>query len=146
VRRATWPRWWRGRPNPPWHIPFGQKALDYARRAGREQLELRTVRRIRSRIGSAEPYRNGQQTPISRSNADALDYAMHAVAACCRKCANYWHGIELGRPLSEGDVAYLSELACRYLRAGLPDLPGGPSHVPRRRRNGEIHSLPWKWD
>jgi hypothetical protein len=125
-----------------WHVPFGQKALDYAFRAGRLKLEARATRRIRSRIGSAEPFRDGQQTPISRMRADALDYAMHAVAACCRKCASYWHGIEIGLPLSEAEVMYLSELACRYLRARLPNLPNGPSYVPRRRRGGAVPSLP----
>jgi hypothetical protein len=125
-----------------WHVPFGQKALDYARRAGRVELEGRAIRRIRGRIGAAEPYRDGRQTPISRTSADALDYAMHAVAACCRKCASYWHGIEMGRPLAEDEVAYLSALACRYLRARLPDLPDGPGHVPRRRREETVHPLP----
>lgn len=106
-----------------WHVPFGEKALAYARRAGQEALRARATRRIRSRIGRAEPFRDGTQTPIRPDRADALDYAMHAVAACCRTCANYWHGIPKGRPLTDNEIDYLAELARRYLDARLPDLP-----------------------
>lgn len=106
-----------------WHAPFGPKALGYAQRAGRRALYERIARRIRSRIGAAEPFRDGTQTPINADRADALDYALHAVAACCRTCAGYWHGLPKGRPLTEQEIGYLSELARRYLDARLPHLP-----------------------
>jgi len=106
-----------------WHAPFGPKALGYAQRAGRRVLHERISKRIRSRIGAAEPFRDGTQTPIKANRADALDFALHAVAACCRTCASYWHGIPKGRPLTESEVGYLSELARRYLDARLPYLP-----------------------
>jgi hypothetical protein len=123
-----------------WHVPFGQKALNYARRAGRTKLEDRIKPRIRSRIGDAEPYRDGQQTPISHNRADALDFAQHAVAACCRRCAHYWHGIPVGRPLDD-EVAYLAELVRRYLRARIPDLQDEPTKVPFIRRQAEVHHM-----
>jgi hypothetical protein len=106
-----------------WHAPFGPKALAYARRAGRRTLHERIAGRIRSRIGAAEPFRDGTQTPVRADRADALDYALHAVAACCRTCASYWHGLPKGRPLTEHEIIYLSELAGRYLDSRLPDLP-----------------------
>jgi hypothetical protein len=106
-----------------WHAPFGPKALGYARRAGRRELHERVAKRIRSRIGSAEPFRDGTQTPTNAARADALDLALHAVAACCRTCAYYWHGLPKGRALTEAEIGYLSELARRYLDARLPDLP-----------------------
>jgi Domain of unknown function (DUF4186) len=106
-----------------WHAPFGPKALGYAQRAGRRALHERIARRIRSRIGAAQPFRDGTQTPISPARADALDFALHAVAACCRTCASYWHGLPKGRPLTDEEMAYLSELARRYLDARLPGLP-----------------------
>ncbi len=116
-----------------WHAPFGGKAMDYARRAGRTALHQRVTRRIRTRIGKAEPFRDGTQTPVSPDRADALDYALHAVAVCCRTCANYWHGLPKGRPLTEAEIAYLSELARRYLDARLPDLPGDGQRVQPHR-------------
>lgn len=124
-----------------WHVPFGQKAINYARRAGRIKLEDRIELRIRNRIGDAEPYRDGQQTPISHNRADALHFAQHAVAACCRRCAHYWHGIPTGRPLDDDEVMYLSELVRRYLRARLPDLQDEPMKVPPIRRQAEVHPI-----
>ncbi|RKS78647.1 uncharacterized protein DUF4186 [Actinomadura pelletieri DSM 43383] len=117
-----------------WHVPFGQKALDYAYRAGRRELHARIPRFVRSRIGKAEPFRDGTQTPTSREKANAIDYALHAVAACCRTCAQYWHGIGKGRPLTDAEISYLSELARRYLNARLPDLPEDGRYIPPRRR------------
>jgi hypothetical protein len=106
-----------------WHAPFGPKALGYAQRAGRRVLHQRIAGRIRSRIGAAQPFRDGTPTPISPARADAIDYALHAVAACCRTCASYWHGLPQGRPLTDAEITYLSELARRYLEARLPTLP-----------------------
>ena len=81
-----------------WHVPFGAKALAYAQRAGRLVLHDRIAGRIRSRIGASEPFRDGMQTPTRADRADALDYALHAIAACCRTCASYWHGLTKGPP------------------------------------------------
>jgi hypothetical protein len=120
-----------------WHAPFGQKALDYAHRAGRLTLHERIPNRIRSRIGKAEPFRDGTQTPVSAGRADALDFALHAIAACCRTCAYYWHGLPKGRPLTDEEIGYLSELARRYLDARLPELPEEGQRVPPRRRSPE---------
>ncbi|TCC39362.1 DUF4186 family protein [Kribbella sindirgiensis] len=124
-----------------WHVPFGERALNYALRAGRDQLMERVEPRIRSGIGRAEHPREGRQTPVAPDKATALDYAMHAVAACCRKCAEYWHGIPTGRPLTDDEVTYLETLAKRYLEVRLPDLPAGPTKVPRRRIGDNVHLL-----
>lgn len=122
-----------------WHVPFGEKAINYARRAGRIKLEARVERRIYSRIGKARHPFDGRQTPVARDRADALDFALHAVAACCRKCANYWHGIPTGRPLDAEEVGYLSKLVRRYLRARLPHLSDTPTKIPRRKSN--VHAI-----
>lgn len=124
-----------------WHVPFGEKALDYALRAGRIELEARIIRRLRQRIASAAPYHDGWQTPTASSKADALDYAMHAVAACCRKCAEYWHGIPRVRALTEDELTYLGELMRRYVRARLPNLDDGPQRAPKRARSSNVHDL-----
>lgn len=119
-----------------WHAPFGEKALGYARRAGRTALHERIATRIRRRIGPAQPFRDGTQTPISPARADALDFALHAIAACCRTCANYWHGLPKDRSLTETEIAYLSELARRYVDARLPNLPDDGQRVRSARSTG----------
>jgi hypothetical protein len=116
-----------------WHAPFGAKAMNYAIRAGRVELEGRIENRLRKRIGNAEPFHDGWQTAIAVSKADALDFAMHATAACCRKCVEYWHGIPRGHDLTEREIEYLGELMRRYLRWRLPDLDDYPRAVPPRR-------------
>jgi hypothetical protein len=124
-----------------WHVPFSQKALDSATRAGRIKLETRVVSRIRSRIGKEKPFRDGTQTPTAHDRADAIDFASHAVAACCRKCVNYWHGIPIGRALADEEIYYLSELVFLYLQARLPNLAENPQPVPRRARQAKIHDI-----
>jgi len=124
-----------------WHVPFGEKALSYALRAGRIKLEERVPRRLRSRIGHASSPYDGRQTPIKPDRADALDMAMHAVAACCRTCAEYWHGIPKGRTLSEEEISYLGELVHRFLRARLPDLDDLPLREVARRPIATVHEL-----
>lgn len=125
-----------------WHVPFGARAFDYARRAGRRTLHRRVPGRIRSRIGSASPFRDGTQTPTSPGKADALDYAMHAIAACCRTCAQYWHGIDKGRPLTQVEIDYLAELAIRYLDCRLIDLPNEGRRIERRGKPGNDDTIP----
>lgn len=112
-----------------WHVPFGDRALRYAVRAGRLELESRIDRRLRSRVRNINPAYDGRQTPTSRDKADALDLAMHAVAACCRKCINYWHGIPPTEPLSDRHIEYLGELMRLFLRARLPNLPDEPTKL-----------------
>lgn len=124
-----------------WHVPFSQKALDQALRAARAGLQPAIAKRVRQRIGDAEPYHDGWQTPTTPSKATAFDYAMHAVAACCRVCAEYWHGIPKGRPLTEEEVTYLGELMRRYLVARLPGLEEEPPRVPSIAAPSNVHDI-----
>lgn len=124
-----------------WHVQFGQKAIDQALRAARRGLTTAIVTKIRQRIASAAPYFDGRQTPTAPSKAGAFDYAMHAVAACCRACVEYWHGIPKGRPLTDEEVAYLTELMRRYLVARLPGLNDDPPSVPSIADPSNVHSF-----
>lgn len=109
------------------HRTLDQKALNHARRKGRLLLEAAVDQRLRSSIGKAYNPREGRQTPFS---GNVIYYAQHAVAACCRKCAEYWHGIEPGRALSESEIFYLTQLILRYIDKRLPSLKKTPEHVP----------------
>jgi hypothetical protein len=40
---------------------------------------------------------------------------MHAVAACCRKCMEYWHGIPRERALTAEEVTYFASLVWLYV-------------------------------
>lgn len=90
-----------------WHRPFDVRALNHARRKGRRLLREAARSRIETSVGRANNPRDGRQTPF---HGNTLYYAQHAVAACCRKCIEYWHGIPTGRRLATSEIGYLTDL------------------------------------
>ena len=106
-----------------WHISLSQYAIRYALRKGRKDLSQATENQIRRAVGPASPPFDGRQTPRETSpKANAIHYAQHATASCCRKCIEEWHGIPQGRTLSNQEIVYLSDLAMRYLLEKVPGL------------------------
>ena len=117
-----------------WHISLSQYAIDYARRKGKIALAQAAQKRIQQAVGNPTHPLQGRQTPRESSpTANAIHYAQHATASCCRPCLEEWHGIPLDRPLTTDELTYLTELAMLYVEARLPDLSRDPVLVPRRR-------------
>lgn len=116
-----------------WHEELDVRADNYARRKGLNGLEVAAEKRIRRTLGPADPPYDGRQTPKS---GNPLCYAQHACAACCRKCMEYWHGIEQHRELTEEEVQYFKDLLMLYVKDRLPNLPAEGVYVPRLSRNG----------
>jgi hypothetical protein len=110
-----------------WHIEIDQKAVNHARRKGKIGMRLAAETRIRKSVGDAHPTFDGRQTPKS---GNALFYAQHATASCCRKCIEEWHGIEMGRELSLEEIAYLTELVVLFIEERLPSLTDEGEKVP----------------
>ena len=106
-----------------WHISLSPYAIRYALRKGRTDLSQAAERQIRRLVGPANPAFDGRQTPRETSaKANAIHYAQHATASCCRKCIEEWHGIPQGRALKHEEVFYLRELAMLYLCERVPGL------------------------
>ena|SRR5437016_9363440 len=123
-----------------WHIPLTQRAINYARRKGRALLRDATEKQIRQLIGGPKHPREGFQTPRETSpHANVIHFAQHATASCCRRCLAEWHGIPEGRPLMSDELAYLTELAMRYISARVPDLAEMPISVPAIRLQAGSH-------
>ena len=115
-----------------WHVPFPQRALDYATRKGRLGLEERVPLQIAKAVGTEKQFRDGTQTPRENSaKVNPIHIAQHATASCCRKCVEEWHGVPRDRDLEENEIDYLSALAIRFLRERLPDLEDVGRRVPR---------------
>jgi Domain of unknown function (DUF4186) len=114
-----------------WHREIDEKAINHALRKGRILLAEASLKRILQSVGGSKPFHDGYQTPYS---GNVIYYAQHAVAACCRKCIEYWHGIPAGRELTEKEVDYLQSLVARYMEERLPDLPDEPTHIPPTKR------------
>jgi hypothetical protein len=115
-----------------WHQPIGEKALNYAKRKGLLGLQEAAELRLRKYVGPprAELFRDGTQTP---KVGNAIHYAQHATATCCRKCIEAWHGIERELPLTDQELGYMTELVMHYLKIRLPDLPLEGTKVAGRR-------------
>lgn len=94
------------------HRPFDSEALKEARRRGETGLRGRVRSQIKNAIGSAKPWRDGNQTPMEGS---AIHYGRHATATCCRKCLEYWYGVPRGRPLDQGELDFCESLVNAYL-------------------------------
>lgn len=114
-----------------WHLPMDERAQAHATRKGRVALYEAVDRRLRSSVGGASPFRDGTQTPMS---GNAIFYAQHATASCCRTCIEYWHGIEKGKPLSDEALEYLADLIKAFLDERLPQLEAEGKRVPATRR------------
>lgn len=113
------------------HKRIDDAAVRHARRKGRTGLMEAVRHRLAKYLAPANPPRDGRQTPF---DGNAIFYAQHATACCCRTCLEYWHAIPKGRPLTEKEIEYCEALMELYLRQRLPDLDDDPVKVPARRR------------
>lgn len=111
-----------------WHVEIDLKALNHARRKGKIGMKIAAEKRIRAAVGSANPYRDGSQTP---RNGNLLYYAQHATAACCRTCIEHWHGIPQGQPLTNEQIDYFTKLLMLYINERLPNLTETGEFIPR---------------
>jgi hypothetical protein len=92
--------------------PFDAKSVQQARRLGLGGLRERVRPLLARKIGPAKIFRDGTQT---KKEGSAVHYAQHATATCCRKCLEYWHGIEPGRELTDEELDYCEGLVQAYL-------------------------------
>jgi Domain of unknown function (DUF4186) len=111
------------------HRPVDDRAMRHAQRKGRFALKDAARDRLRKYLAPAEPVRDGRQTPLE---GNAIFYAQHATATCCRTCLEYWHNIPKGRPLKPEELDYCATLVELFLDEKLPDLGDEPIKVPRR--------------
>lgn len=114
-----------------WHREFDEVAINHAKRKGRIRLRDAVTQRLKTSVGRAKNSREGRQTPFS---GNLIYYAQHALACCCRKCIEYWHGIELGRALTEQELEYFTRLVMLFLEARFPELRDDPEKIPPKRR------------
>jgi hypothetical protein len=104
-----------------WISPLNEKAHGRAMRKGRTGTEAEMEKRLRSSVGQAQPYRDGFQTPLDDPK-NVVYWAQHATASCCRRCMEYWHGIQRGKALTDEEIAYLKQLAMLFIDAKMPEL------------------------
>jgi hypothetical protein len=118
-----------------WHKPIGEAVMAHARRKGGVLLREAAAHRLRQSVGSANPPRDGRQTPM---DGNIIYFAQHATACCCRTCMEYWHAIPKGRELSDEEIAYFTELVMLYVNERMPQLLPTPEKVPRRTKHNPL--------
>lgn len=118
-----------------WHIDIDIKAVNHVRRKGLIGIRIAAKKIISDKVGKAEPFHDGWQTPRS---GNAVHYAQHATASCCRTCMEEWHGIPRGRELTDTEIEYFTNLVMLYIKDRLPFLTIEGEKVPRLL-NGHNH-------
>jgi hypothetical protein len=99
-----------------WTNEIPQHVENYARRKGHQGMEIAIEARIRKSVGLPANHFDGRQTPVEDSQGvNAIHFAQHATAWCCRKCIEYWYGIPQDRSLTDLEISYLSKLGMRYI-------------------------------
>jgi len=114
-----------------WHIEIDERAINHARRKGSQGMREAAEKRIRNSVADAKPFRDGMQTP---KEGNALYYAQHATATCCRKCIEDWHGIPSGQALTDDQIVYFVELIMLYIQERLPYLTTTGEFVPHAKK------------
>lgn len=88
------------------------KDLDYISGRGLETIGAHAFDFVTARIAPAHPKNDGRQTPW---RGHPVFTAQHATATCCRRCIAKWHGIEKGRPLTDGEVHFIVALIMGWI-------------------------------
>lgn len=105
------------------HAEFDQRAKQEARELGLDGLKSKVRPLLEKKIGPEKIFRDGTQT---KKEGSAILYAQHATATCCRKCLEYWHGIERNRELATEEMDYCVALVISYLDLRADELLGSP--------------------
>ena len=108
------------------HRPIDEKAMRHAHRKGEKQLKAAVRGRLQKYLAPANPTRDGRQTPFA---GNAIYYAQHATATCCRTCLEYWYNIPKGREMTTTEFDFCAALIDRFLNERLPCLPEAPMEV-----------------
>ncbi|MBE9111938.1 DUF4186 family protein [Nodosilinea sp. LEGE 07298] len=124
-----------------WTNETPQKVENYARRKGVKGMEGAVEKRIRNSMSPPANDFDGRQTPVEDSaKVNAVHFAQHATASCCRKCMEYWHGIPRYRSLTEDEISYLSRLGMRFISERFPLLTETGEKVSPIRRAGKSNT------
>lgn len=102
-----------------WTKPFDEDAIRRAEKLDRKILMEKARRRLASSVGKPANAYDGLQTKMGEN---VVFYAQHATATCCRKCMNYWHGIDKNTHLTSEELDYCMSLVERYLDQRLPEI------------------------
>lgn len=95
---------------------LSDKDRAYARSKGKTTIDRHAYELLRSRVGAANPVKDGKQTPW---RGHPVFTAQHATATCCRGCIEKWHHIPRGRELTDEEIRRLADLIMAWIERDL---------------------------
>jgi len=115
-------------------VPLTDRAISFATKHGRKGILQEARSRIAAKLAQPGSFADWGQTPFE-NKGNAIHFAQHATATCCRRCIEVWHGIARDQVLSSSEVEYFAQLILRYVVDRLPDLLDEPTLLtaPHRR-------------
>ncbi len=96
---------------------LNEKMKVYAKEKGKSTIKKHAYDIIKKRLSPATPYNDGKQTPMKQVHPVFI--AQHACACCCRNCLKKWHNIPKGRPLTNNEINYITELIIEWIKREL---------------------------
>ena len=99
---------------------LSDKDRAYARSKGKTTIDRHACELLRSRVGAANPVKDGKQTPW---RGHPVFTAQHATATCCRGCIEKWHHIPRGRELTDEEIRRLADLIMAWIERDLIRYP-----------------------
>jgi len=91
----------------------------YIAAKGWNRIATQARKIVISRLASAQPTNDGQQTPM---RGHVVFVAQHATAACCRGCLAKWHDIPAGQALTEAQIDNIVAILLGWLKDQAGDL------------------------
>lgn len=95
---------------------LSDKDRAYARSKGKTTIDRHACELLRSRVGAANPVKDGKQTPW---RGHPVFTAQHATATCCRGCIEKWHHIPRGRELTDEEIRRFADLIMVWIERDL---------------------------
>ena len=88
------------------------RSMRYVEEKGMDTIRIHARELITRRLAPADIPNDGRQTPMK---GHPVFIAQHATATCCRGCLEKWHGIAKGRPLSNDEVCYVTDVVMFFI-------------------------------
>ena len=98
---------------------LGEREQKILAERGFQTIENHCREILRERIAPAEPENDGKQTPM---RGHPCFIAQHATGICCRNCLKKWHGISMGRILTEQELEFLVSILMCWIREHAPEI------------------------
>ncbi len=92
---------------------LGDKEKAYIQEKGMDTIRTHAEEFVKTRLAPAEIPNDGKQTPM---RGHPVFIGQHATGTCCRGCLEKWHGIPKGRPLSEQEQSYVTDVLMKWIR------------------------------